>query len=63
MVGADVPGGPPPARTRRDVRQPSRARAWGAERARGTRAPTNVGVFMRQGQRGGLGGYPAPTGG
>ena len=50
MVGADVPGGPPPARTRRDVRQPSRARAWGAERARGTRAPTNVGAIVRQGQ-------------
>ncbi len=58
VVGADVPGGPPPAR---DVRQSDLVR--GAGRARGTRAPTNVGVFMRQGQRGGLGGYPAPTGG
>ena len=58
VVGADVPGGPPPAR---DVRQSDLVR--GAGRARGTRAPTNVGVLMRQGQRGGLGGYPAPTGG
>ena len=58
MVGADVPGGPPPAR---DVRQSDLVR--GAGRARGTRAPTNVGVLTRQGQRGGLGGYPAPTGG
>ena len=47
MVGADVPGGPSSAR---GVRQPSRARAWGAERARGTRAPTNVGAIVRQGQ-------------
>ena len=38
MVGADVPGGPSPARTRRDVRQPSRARAWGAG-GRAGRAP------------------------
>ena len=59
VVGADVPGGPPPAR---DVRQSDLERGVG--RARGTRAPTNVGVLMRQGQRGGgLGGYPAPTGG
>ena len=45
---------------RRGVRQPSRARAWGAERARGTRAPTNVGVLVRQGQRGGPCGRHAP---
>ena len=35
VVGADVPGGPPPER---DVRQSGLVR--GAERARGTRAPT-----------------------
>ena len=53
LVGADVPGGPPPAR---DVRQSDLVR--GAGRARGTRAPTNVGVLMRQGQRGGPCGRP-----
>ena len=42
VVGADVPGGPPSAR---DVRQSDLMR--GAGRARGTRAPTNVGVHMR----------------
>ena len=42
------PGGPPPAR---DVRQSDLVR--GAGRARGTRAPTNVGGLMHQGQRGG----------
>ena len=52
----EVPA-PPSAR---GVRQPSRARAWGAERARGTRAPTNVGVLVRQGQRGGPFGRHAP---
>ena len=41
-----VPGGPPPAR---DVRQSDLVR--GAGRARGTRAPTNVGGLMHQGQR------------
>ena len=40
------PGGPPPAR---DVRQSDLER--GAGRARGTRAPTNVGGLMHQGQR------------
>ena len=40
------PGGPPPAR---DVRQSDLVR--GAGRARGTRAPTNVGGLMHQGQR------------
>ena len=39
MVGADVLGGPPPAR---NVRQPDPVREAG--RARGTRAPTNVGA-------------------
>ena len=34
-----------------------------AGRARGTRAPTNIGAFVRQGQRGGLGGRPAPRAG
>ena len=42
VVGADVPGGPPSAR---DVRQSDLMRRAG--RARGTRAPTNVGVHMR----------------
>ena len=54
VVGADVPGGPPPAR---DVRQSDLVR--GAGRARGTRAPTNVRGLMHQGQRvwgGGVGG-------
>ncbi len=47
------PGGPPPARA---VRQSDLVR--GAGRARGTRAPTNVGGLMHQGQRvgGGVGG-------
>ena len=47
------PRGPPPAR---DVRQSDLVR--GAGRARGTRAPTNVGGLMHQGQRvgGGVGG-------
>ena len=40
------PGGPPPARA---VRQSDLVR--GAGRARGTRAPTNVGGLMHQGQR------------
>ena len=42
VVGADVPGGPPSAR---DVRQSDLMRR--ARLARGTRAPTNVGVHMR----------------
>ena len=42
VVGADVLGGPPSAR---DVRQSDLMRRAG--RARGTRAPTNVGVHMR----------------
>ncbi len=53
MVGADVLGGPPPAR---NVWQPDLVR--GAGRARGTRAPTNAGALMRQGRCGGLGGRP-----
>ena len=59
LVGADVPGGPPPAR---DVRQSDLVR--GAGRARGTRAPTNVGVLMHQGQRVCVGGgMPRAEGG
>ena len=56
MVGADVLGGPPPAR---NVWQPDLVRE--ARRARGTRAPTNVGVLVRQDRRGGPGRSPAPT--
>ena len=56
MVGADVLGGPPPAR---NVWQLDLVRE--ARRARGTRAPTNVGVLVRQDRRGGPGRSPAPT--
>ena len=53
MVGADVPGGPPPARTRRDVQQPSRAWAWGAG-GRAGRAPLPMSgpLCARANQRG-----------
>ena len=43
----------------RNVRQPDPVRE--ARRARGTRAPTNVGVLVRQDRRGGPGRSPAPT--
>ena len=47
MVGADVPGGPSPA-AGRPTTEPRVG--VGCRRARGTRAPTNVEVLMRQGQ-------------
>ena len=50
MVGADVPGGPPPARNAAGRPTTEPRAGVGCRRARGTRAPTNVGVLIRQGQ-------------
>ena len=50
MVGADVPGGPPPARGAAGRPTTEPRAGVGCRRARGTRAPTNVGVLMCQGQ-------------
>ena len=50
MVGADVPGGPPPARNAAGRPTTEPRAGVGCRRARGTRAPTNVGVLMCQGQ-------------
>ena len=50
MVGADVPGGPPPARNAAGRPTTEPRVGVGCRRARGTRAPTNVGVLIRQGQ-------------
>ena len=50
MVGADVPGGPPPARGAAGRPTTEPRVGVGCRRARGTRAPTNVGVLIRQGQ-------------
>ena len=50
MVGADVPGGPSPARNAAGRPTTEPRAGVGCRRARGTRAPTNVGVLIRQGQ-------------
>ena len=50
MVGADVPGGPSPARNAAGRPTTEPRVGVGCRRARGTRAPTNVGVLMCQGQ-------------
>ena len=50
MVGADVPGGPSPARGAAGRPTTEPRAGVGCRRARGTRAPTNVGVLMCQGQ-------------
>ena len=50
MVGADVPGGPSPARNAAGRPTTEPRVGVGCRRARGTRAPTNVGAIVRQGQ-------------
>ena len=50
MVGADVPGGPPPARGAAGRPTTEPRVGVGCRRARGARVPTNVGVLMCQGQ-------------
>ena len=50
MVGADVPGGPSPARGAAGRPTTEPRAGVGCRRARGTRAPTNVGAIVRQGQ-------------
>ena len=50
MVGADVPGGPSPARNAAGRPTTEPRAGVGCRRARGTCAPTNVGVLMCQGQ-------------